>query len=101
MYEPFNEEGAGTFDLLVNDHELGAMAQDQFPLWVLKMINRIVEKSGGRFSLKLDWFAARGRKASPAARPTSGRSPSSTRPSTATSGRPCASSRAREWSKRT
>lgn len=59
-YEAFNEKGAGTFDLLVNDHELGAMARDQFPLWVLKMINRIVEKSGGRFSLKLDWFAARG-----------------------------------------
>jgi hypothetical protein len=59
-FEPFNEKGAGTFDLLVNDRELGAMAQDQFPLWVLKLINRIVEKSGGRFSLKLDWFAARG-----------------------------------------
>jgi endonuclease/exonuclease/phosphatase family metal-dependent hydrolase len=59
-YESFNEEGAGTFELLVDDHDLGAMARDQFPFWVLKMINRIVAHSGGRFSLKLDWFAGRG-----------------------------------------
>ncbi|HSA58704.1 MAG TPA: endonuclease/exonuclease/phosphatase family protein [bacterium] len=59
-YENFNEEGAGTFDLVTDDRELGQMAKDQFPEWMLRWINRIVKKSGGRFSLKLDWFAARG-----------------------------------------
>jgi endonuclease/exonuclease/phosphatase (EEP) superfamily protein YafD len=59
-YESFNEEGVGTFDLLTDDMELGQMAKDQFPEWILRWINRIVAKSGGQFSLKLDWFAARG-----------------------------------------
>jgi len=59
-YEAFNEEGAGTFDLVTDDMEMGQMAKDQFPEWILRWINRIVGKSGGRFSLKLDWFAARG-----------------------------------------
>ncbi|HEX5036701.1 MAG TPA: endonuclease/exonuclease/phosphatase family protein [bacterium] len=59
-YENFNEEGVGTFDLVTDDLELGQMAKDQFPEWILRWINRIVAKSGGQFSLKLDWFAARG-----------------------------------------
>ncbi len=52
-----NEAGRGTYDLLTNDHELGEMANDQFPRWALKAINRLIEKSGGHLSLKLDWFA--------------------------------------------
>jgi endonuclease/exonuclease/phosphatase family metal-dependent hydrolase len=59
-YETLNEEGTGTFDLLTGDLELGQMAKDQFPEWILRWINRIVEQSGGRFSLKLDWFAGKG-----------------------------------------
>ena len=59
-YERFNEEGVGTFDLVTNDMELGRMAKDQFPEWLLRWINRLVAKSGGRLSLKLDWFAGRG-----------------------------------------
>ncbi len=52
-----NEAGRGTYDLLTNDHELGEMANDQFPRWALKIINRLIEKAGGHLSLKLDWFA--------------------------------------------
>jgi len=59
-YEDFNEKGVGTFDLVSDDMELGQMAKDQFPEWILRWINRLVTKSGGLFSLKLDWFAARG-----------------------------------------
>jgi endonuclease/exonuclease/phosphatase family metal-dependent hydrolase len=59
-YEDWNEEGVGTFDLASDDMELGQMAKDQFPEWLLRWINRMVEKSGGLFSLKLDWFAGRG-----------------------------------------
>lgn len=59
-YEDFNETGVGTFDLVSDDMELGQMAKDQFPEWILRWINRLVTKSGGLFSLKLDWFAARG-----------------------------------------
>jgi endonuclease/exonuclease/phosphatase family metal-dependent hydrolase len=59
-YEGLNEAGVGTFDLVTNDTELGQMAMDQFPEWILRWINQLVAKSGGRFSLKLDWFAARG-----------------------------------------
>jgi endonuclease/exonuclease/phosphatase family metal-dependent hydrolase len=58
-YEGCNEIGTGTFDLLTNDQELGQMARDQYPMWILKLINRLLEKSGGRVSLKIDWFAAK------------------------------------------
>lgn len=58
-YASLNEMGVGTYDLVNNDMELGQMAMDQFPVWILKWINRLVEKSGGLVSLKLDWFAGR------------------------------------------
>ncbi len=58
-YASMNEAGVGTYDLVNNDMELGQMAMDQFPVWILRWINRLVEKSGGLVSLKLDWFAGR------------------------------------------
>lgn len=54
-----NPIGVGTYDLVSNDRELGQMAGDQFPLWALKYVNRLITKAGGRISLKLDWFAAK------------------------------------------
>ncbi len=57
--EGCNEPACGTYDLLSNDPELGKMASDQYPGWILRWINRQLEKSGGRISLKLDWFAAK------------------------------------------
>jgi len=59
----FNEPGIGTYDLVSNDKELGQMAHDQFPGWVVRWINRQIEKGGGKISLKIDWFAARGLRA--------------------------------------
>lgn len=59
-YRDLNETGVGTFDLLSDDMELGEMALDRFPRWILEWINRLVTKSGGLVSLKLDWFAGRG-----------------------------------------
>lgn len=55
-----NEVGAGTYDLVSNDRDLGQMARDQFPDWIVRWINRQIQKGGGKISLKLDWFAARG-----------------------------------------
>jgi len=59
-FESFNEMGVGTYDVVNNDMELGQMAMDQFPKWVLQWINRLIARSGGLVSLKLDWFAGRG-----------------------------------------
>ncbi|MDL1870833.1 hypothetical protein FBR05_01350 [Deltaproteobacteria bacterium PRO3] len=55
-----NEPGAGTYDLVSDDRDLGHMARDQFPEWIVRWINRQIQKGGGKISLKLDWFAARG-----------------------------------------
>ncbi len=60
----FNEEGIGTYDLMLNDMSLAAMARDRLPAWLLKTINRTIDKCGGQISLKIDWFAGRGLKAS-------------------------------------
>jgi hypothetical protein len=57
--ESCNEAGKGTYDLLANDQELGQMAGDQFPRWLLKWINKLIKKSDGPIGLKLDWFAAK------------------------------------------
>lgn len=61
-FERCNEPGVGTYDLVSNDEDLGRMARDQFPQWILEWINRQVEKAGGHISLKLDWFAAKNLK---------------------------------------
>lgn len=58
-FENCNEIGVGTYDLVTGDHELGTMAKDQFSLWSLKAINRLIKNAGGNVSLKLDWFAAK------------------------------------------
>lgn len=62
--ESFNETGVGTYDLVNDDMDLGQMALDQFPRWILEWINRLVAQSGGLVSLKLDWFAGRDLKVS-------------------------------------
>lgn len=54
-----NEDGVGTYDLVSNDQDLGNMARDQFPEWVVQWVNKQIQKGGGKISLKLDWFAAR------------------------------------------
>lgn len=58
--EPCNEPGKGTYNLFPGDQELGEMANDQFPLWALKYIDRLIQKAGGNIGMKLDWFATKG-----------------------------------------
>ena len=58
-FRDFNEAGVGTYDLLFNDRDLGDMARDRFPTWILRWINRQIQKGGGKISLKLDWFAGK------------------------------------------
>lgn len=59
-FDSCNELGAGTYDLVSDDRDLGQMARDQFPDWIVRWINRQIQKGGGAVSLKLDWFATRG-----------------------------------------
>jgi endonuclease/exonuclease/phosphatase family metal-dependent hydrolase len=59
-YADCNEMGAGTYDLISDDIDLGQMANDQFPAWIVRWINRQIQKGGGAVRLKLDWFATRG-----------------------------------------
>ncbi|MCE9624790.1 MAG: endonuclease/exonuclease/phosphatase family protein [Deltaproteobacteria bacterium] len=59
-FENCNEPEEGTYDLVSNDKDLGQMARDQFPDWIVRWINRQIEKGGGKISLKLDWFAGKG-----------------------------------------
>jgi endonuclease/exonuclease/phosphatase family metal-dependent hydrolase len=54
-----NTPGEGTYDLLSHNKELGQMANDQYPRWVLKAINHLIVKAGGNMQFKLDWFAAK------------------------------------------
>lgn len=61
-YESCNAPGSGTFDLVSNDYTLGEMVSDQFPKWVLKGFNRLIEKYGGFIRVKLDWFAGKNLK---------------------------------------
>ncbi len=62
-YESLNEKARGTFDLFFNDAELGKMAEDQYPRWMIHFIHKILKKLGGDISLKLDWFAGKNLKA--------------------------------------
>lgn len=60
--QPCNPPGEGTYDLIGNNRELGQMANDQYPRWALKAINRLILKAGGSMQLKLDWFAVKNLK---------------------------------------
>jgi len=61
-YESVNEKARGTFDLFFDDAELGKMAEDQYPRWLIHFIHKILKKLGGEISLKLDWFAGKNLK---------------------------------------
>jgi endonuclease/exonuclease/phosphatase family metal-dependent hydrolase len=59
VIDDFNEAGAGTFDLVTNDVDMKQMVEEQYPRWLLQQVRRLIEKSGGRLSLKIDWFAGK------------------------------------------
>lgn len=61
-YRSFNEEGMGTLHYRVADIKGSSMIQEVVPEWCLKILENTLSRHGGKVSLKLDWFAARGLK---------------------------------------
>lgn len=59
-YRNCNELGVGTFDIVLGDDAMRAMASDKFPSFVRKFVEWSVGLNGGGCSTRLDWFAARG-----------------------------------------
>ncbi len=61
-YESLNEIGVGTLHYRVEDMKSNHMMQEVVPAWCRKIVVEILGRHGGKVSLKLDWFAARGVK---------------------------------------
>jgi endonuclease/exonuclease/phosphatase family metal-dependent hydrolase len=58
-YRNCNELGVGTFDIVLGDESMRAMASDKFPRFVQKYVEWAVGLNGGGCSTRLDWFAAK------------------------------------------
>lgn len=58
-YKNCNELGVGTFDIVLGDEAMRAMASDKFPRFVQKYVEWAVGLNGGGCSTRLDWFAAK------------------------------------------
>ncbi|HEV2706111.1 MAG TPA: endonuclease/exonuclease/phosphatase family protein [Pyrinomonadaceae bacterium] len=59
-YRALNEPGAGTLHYDVQDLAANSNMGEWVPQWCFWWINWALSKSGGRCSLKLDWFTAKG-----------------------------------------
>lgn len=59
-YRHCNELGVGTFDIVLGDDAMRAMASDKFPKFVQRFVEWSVGLNGGGCSTRLDWFATRG-----------------------------------------
>jgi endonuclease/exonuclease/phosphatase family metal-dependent hydrolase len=59
-YRALNEPGAGTLHYDVQDLAANSNMGEWVPQWCFWWINWALAKSGGRCSLKLDWFTAKG-----------------------------------------
>lgn len=64
-YESLNELGKCTLHYDVSDISTNVNMADWIPGWCFWFINWALKKQEGRCSLKLDWFAGKGIKASP------------------------------------
>ncbi len=64
-YESLNELGSCTLHYDVSDISTNVNMADWIPGWCFWFINWALKKQEGRCSLKLDWFAGKGIKASP------------------------------------
>ncbi|HEX8853369.1 MAG TPA: endonuclease/exonuclease/phosphatase family protein [Pyrinomonadaceae bacterium] len=60
VYRALNEPGAGTLHYDVKDLAANSNMGEWVPQWCFWWINWALAKSGGRCSLKLDWFTAKG-----------------------------------------
>lgn len=68
-YKTLNEIGRGTLHYDVRDVAVNANMADWVPAWCFPFIRWALERTGGRCSLKLDWFAGRGIKVDTASSP--------------------------------
>lgn len=59
-YKEFNEEGVGTLHYDMDNIAYNTNLADWVPAWCFHFIFWASKKVGGRFSLRLDWFAGRG-----------------------------------------
>lgn len=68
-YREFNEPGACTLHYHVKDLAANGRMADWIPGWCFWFINWALARNGGRCSMKLDWFAARGVSPNPGTPP--------------------------------
>lgn len=59
-YRPFNEAGVGTLHYDMESVELNTNLRDWVPEWCFPFIFWASRRVGGKFSLRLDWFAGSG-----------------------------------------
>jgi endonuclease/exonuclease/phosphatase family metal-dependent hydrolase len=62
-YKEFNEEGVGTLHYDMDNFAYNTNLADWVPAWCFTFIFWASKKVGGKFSLRLDWFAGKGIKA--------------------------------------
>jgi endonuclease/exonuclease/phosphatase family metal-dependent hydrolase len=61
-YDRYNELGVGTLHYRVEDLKTNRMMQEVVPEWCRRIAEATLRRYGGKMSMKLDWFAARGLK---------------------------------------
>lgn len=61
-YKEFNEEGVGTLHYDMDNIAYNTNLADWVPAWCFHFIFWASKKVGGKFSLRLDWFAGKGIK---------------------------------------
>lgn len=68
-YKQFNEEGVGTLHYDMENAAYNTNLGDWVPKWCFPFIFWASRKVGGKFSLRLDWFAGRNLELAPGAKP--------------------------------
>lgn len=68
-YKKFNELGAGTLHYDMENAAYNTNLGDWVPAWCFPFIFWASRRVGGKFSLRLDWFAGRGIELAPGAEP--------------------------------
>ncbi len=68
-YKSFNEAGVGTLHYDMENAAYNTNLADWVPQWCFPFIFWASRKVGGKFSLRLDWFAGKGIKLAKGAKP--------------------------------
>ncbi|MBX7148416.1 endonuclease/exonuclease/phosphatase family protein [bacterium] len=64
-YKNFNALGVGTLHYTVDHIDKNKLIQEVVPGWCRRIMEETLRRNGGKVSLKLDWFAAKGLKIAP------------------------------------